>query len=335
MADFFPINKMISKLNVAPLQPAYFRVDISAPRVLAGLNLIQSDTISMMCENAILPGIGLQATTVRQAGIGNIQRRPTDVDFSPFTASFICDGNGEVVRFFQNWMQHIYRFNTDGGIDKFNTDSGLLPTYTFEYPDEYEATITVTQYSNGADVIAPNTLSASPILNNLPRGENRAPPWRDPDKPAQPWVDPDKRGAAPVAPSNIGSSPYTNVQEKPIVEYKIVRAFPYNIGSLDVSWATQNDYHLLQVQFYYESWQTNLINQGSRYTPTSYSKAKGLDVFENGSFRTRFDEVQQGIERAINNPQEEILRRRLNVAEATDAGRSTSSLFAPPGKTGR
>ena len=205
MASTFKIENIISKLDVAPLQPAYFKV-----------NIIRNNfDVSMLCQNAQLPGIQFQTTDVRQSGIGNVEKRPTDVNFQDFTTSFIVDGRGDIVEYFHTWMQSIYKFDALNGLNTLNPNSNLA-TYMFEYPSAYESIIEISQYAVGP-------------------------------------------GVAGDAESEI---------EKEVIQYKLFRAFPYSIGTLQVGWDSVNQYHILPVQFYYQSWSSNKIRAGEVYEPS-------------------------------------------------------------------
>lgn len=228
MADIFPIQKMISKLRTAPLQPAYFQVKITPPGYLAGL--IGADSISMYCQRAQLPGIQMQASGIRQSGVGNVERRPTDVDFQDFQATFICDGEGEIIKFFHRWMQSIYKFDAGNGLNQ-QTNRGLK-TYTHEYPSEYESTVEIVQYQVGND-------------------SDRS--------------------------SDVGSNLRTS-SEIPVVTYTLYRAYPHNVGTLSTDWATQADYHLLPVSFYFQSWSSNYLDTGSSYDVPGTYNPPALDI---------------------------------------------------------
>jgi hypothetical protein len=229
MADIFPINKMISKLKVAPLQPAYFRVTITAPHLTG---LIASDSISMYCQRAQLPGIQFQASSVRQSGVGNIERRPTDTDFQDFQGVFICDGEGEIIKFFHRWMQSIYKFDSVNGLNQ-QTNRGLK-TYTFEYPENYESIIEITQYQVGND--------------------------------------------SDISTTGAGSNLRTSA-EVPVVTYTLNRAYPHQIGALATDWSTQNDYHLLPVNFHFQSWSSNYLDKGTSYDVPGTYNAPDLDIY--------------------------------------------------------
>jgi hypothetical protein len=251
MADIFPINKMVSKLRVAPLQPAYFQVKITAPHLTG---LIGSDSISMYCQRAQLPGIQIQASSIRQSGVGNIERRPTDVDFQDLQLTFICDGDGEIMKFFHRWMQSIYKFDAINGLNQ-QTSRGLK-TYTYEYPKNYESTIEIIQYQIGNDS--------------------------------------DRKT------SETGTSLRT-ASEVPVIQYILGRAYPHNVGTLSADWAAQNEYHLLPVSFYFQSWSSNYLERGTSYDVADSYNAPALDI-TNNIVKSTIQDAVVGLNNAKNNP---------------------------------
>lgn len=232
MASIFSIDNIIGKLNVTPLQPAYFQVRITTKHLLG---LIPNDSISLLCMRASLPGISIQANPVRQSGVGNNEKRPADVDFQDFSTSFICDGKGEIVKFFHRWMQSIYKFDAENGLNS-QLGSGLK-TYTFEYPDTYEASIEITQYQVGND----SDKSSSK------QGTNRR-----------------------------------TAEEQPAIVYKFYRAYPHTIGTMETDWNTRDEFHVLPVSFYYQSWSSNYLESGTSYDVPSTYLPPSLDYAKSG-----------------------------------------------------
>lgn len=229
MADIFPIDKILNKLKTAPLQPAYFQVTIDNKNLVG---LVPYDTVPLLCQNATLPGVSISATDNRRSGVGNIEKRPNDISFQDLSLSFMVDGKGDVVKLFQRWIQSIYKFDAGNGLN--NVSRAGLKTYTFEYPDTYESTITITQYQIGDE-------------SNPPQGPN------------------------------FGSNKRT-ANENSVIQYKLYNAYPHTIGSMETGWSTVNQYHVLPVQFYYQSWSSNLLEVGSTYQPTDSYKPGRLDI---------------------------------------------------------
>lgn len=235
MASTFKIENIISKLDVAPLQPAYFKVNIAR----------NNFDVSMLCQNAQLPGIQFNTTDVRHYGMGNIERRPTDVNFQDFNTAFIVDGRGEIVEYFHSWMQSIYKFDAINGIDRQIESSGLN-TFNFEYPENYESVIEISQYA--------------------------------------------------VGPNAAGS--VDNEIEKEIIQYKLFRAFPYSVGTLEVRWDADNQYHILPIQFYYQSWSSNKIQASTSYSPSLTFKPPRVDFPVNNVIREAGAIIVGGIQEA-------------------------------------
>ena len=206
--SIFNINNLSAALKTTPLQPALFQARFYSPRSYGG---VDSSAVTILCQDAVLPGIGLEATGIKIHGYGNIERRPTDIQFQDFSASFILDGNGDVMSFFQNWINRIYKFDAANGLNQSNAG---IKTYTFEYPENYEGTIEVSQYQ---------------------------------------------------------------VDESEKIQYKLSRAYPHSIGQLQVAYGAYDQIHILPIQFYYQSWSSNMLRQGQTYDVSSTYNMPSLD----------------------------------------------------------
>jgi hypothetical protein len=69
--------------------------------------------------------------------------------------------------------------------------------------------------------------------------------------------------------------------EVPVITYTLYRAYPHNVGTLSTDWATENDYHLLPVSFYFQSWSSNYLDTGTSYDVADSYNPPTLDVTNN------------------------------------------------------
>jgi hypothetical protein len=140
----FNINEIASALSsVNGLTFAsHFDVMITTPQWANGSQEIVRQ-IPMLCTASQLPGIGFQTTDIRPHGYGLFERRPIFANFTTVNLSFYCDGQGNLIKFFQSWAQNINNFNTSQGTA---TTVNGAKMHDFQYPDWYETTIEISQY---------------------------------------------------------------------------------------------------------------------------------------------------------------------------------------------
>ena len=122
--------------------------------------------IPMLCTTGQLPGIGFQTTDIRPHGYGLFERRPIFANFTTVTLSFYCDGDGNLIKFFQSWAKNINNFNTEQSTDSASNGAKM---HDFQYPDWYETTIELTQYRTTGDKVLSWKLNrAYPLtINNM------------------------------------------------------------------------------------------------------------------------------------------------------------------------
>jgi len=167
-------------------------------------------------------------------------------------------------------MQSIYKFDAGNGLSQ--VTSRGLKTYTYEYPENYESTIKITQYSIGNDEFQNMTRAITTAGNAIGGSMGLV-------------------GTLASLGANLvnkvrGS---TQVPEKPIVEYTLYRAFPHRLSSLQTDWASQNQYHSLPVHFHFQSWSSNFVSTGSRFDSGATYLPQALDVDTAGTVKTGVD----------------------------------------------
>lgn len=121
-------------------RPAHFLVAIpQAPKWFAG----NSRFLSYMCSAAALPGTQIITSEERQSGYGPSRKVPYDVAHGDITLTFFCDGDGQVIAFFDQWLRNTVAF---GNPDRSNPISGAS-FGEVQYPEHYETTMQIYQYN--------------------------------------------------------------------------------------------------------------------------------------------------------------------------------------------
>ena len=97
------------------------------------VNMVPRDLV-YMCEAAEFPGRGFDVTQIRYWGAGQVF--PNNTLYETSNLSFICRQDSVERAFFDNWMELI----------------NPTTNFTFEYPENYYATIQIFHLSEVADV---------------------------------------------------------------------------------------------------------------------------------------------------------------------------------------
>ena len=157
----FSINGMLGTINAngGLTKASKYLVTITAPSVNSNL----ATDIPFFCESAQLPGIGMQTDEIRQAGYGNIEKRPYASIFQDVNLSFFNDSDSKVLSFLHSWMQSVYNFNDDTS-PYAASERGLIKN-TFAYPKEYFGTINITHYDDAEQKVITYTLNEAYPLN--------------------------------------------------------------------------------------------------------------------------------------------------------------------------
>ena len=114
-----------------------FLITFPTPRVLLGNGpgLSINRSIEFWCESVNMPGYQLMQHDTRRWTYGPSEKRPFAPNFQSLQCSFIADGEGNIWKFFNNWLQSILPHDTENG---FNAQSafGGYP-YELSYKENY------------------------------------------------------------------------------------------------------------------------------------------------------------------------------------------------------
>lgn len=137
-----------------------FDVEITPPKIILGSKA--ASKISLYAEGAALSGRTISTVDVNRYGYGPHEKIPYSMQYNDFTLQVIGDGQGEMYKFFYNWMQGIVRGDSDVLRDK--TDGGGKKAYEVEFKENYAVDIVVRQYNEqGETIFATRLTDAFPI----------------------------------------------------------------------------------------------------------------------------------------------------------------------------
>lgn len=123
------ISEFLSVINRSNglSSPNRVRTTITGPSLLG----ISRD-LAAFCPISALPGVQIENELIRHAGIGKTEQRPTDINFNSIGLQFFCDNNGDVLKYFHDWMDLIV-----------STKESVSNTSLFSFPDDYVGTVEI------------------------------------------------------------------------------------------------------------------------------------------------------------------------------------------------
>lgn len=145
----FNIQEILSNINGQNglLTPAHFMVTVTTSSVMNEGHALR--IIPFFCDTAQIPGVSYQSQEILRYGYGVPEKRPTLAVFSEWTASFYCDVNGDIRKFFEEWMGVISNLNIS---QKGRTTNGLN-VYDFQYPNKYQTIIEIAQFDSSGEIV--------------------------------------------------------------------------------------------------------------------------------------------------------------------------------------
>ena len=117
--------------------------------------------ISLRCENVNLPGVNLaSADGPPRYGYGPTQKNPYGVMFNEMSITFMIDKDGDIHKFFYEWLNTIVNFNGHGGARLRDSIGpvGKMKTYEVGYKDSFSTDIKINVYNDDASTSDLKTL---------------------------------------------------------------------------------------------------------------------------------------------------------------------------------
>jgi hypothetical protein len=118
-----------------------FAVDIKAGNIAntLGFTQNQTQTISLLAYEAVLPGASYELGSVFGDRQGVTEQYPTKRIYPPVDVSFYIKYDYDVLRFFNGWMDLISPLNEGGGVAQ-------NAYFKFNYPNKYECNINIVKF---------------------------------------------------------------------------------------------------------------------------------------------------------------------------------------------
>jgi len=137
-----------------------FVVQITPPPSL----LADARTLTFLCNSISLPGFLFLTEDVRSKGYGLVEKRLSGVDFDDLSLTFMCDNKGFVINFFNKWGQIMSSFDPAHA----NKLVDGMSIETINYPEDYQATVTIYVQDPAGNNYLVYTLYNSQLLNISP-----------------------------------------------------------------------------------------------------------------------------------------------------------------------
>jgi hypothetical protein len=96
-------------------------------------------------DSVRLPSVVIDTYETKRYGIGPSIKNATNVRFEPFSASLLNDGNFDLLKLFQKWVDLVFDFS---GRIQTNGGQNLNPLYLTSYKKNYTTDIDVKVYDN-------------------------------------------------------------------------------------------------------------------------------------------------------------------------------------------
>lgn len=110
-------------------------------------------SIEYWCESVALPGYQFMMGDTRRWTYGPIEKRP----FAPNTVSlqsvFLSDGNGDMLKFFNSWMNNIIPHYVPNSFNSAAQGAGGMAPYEVRYKQEYATDLHIYVYRPDGPVV--------------------------------------------------------------------------------------------------------------------------------------------------------------------------------------
>lgn len=146
--------------NNGYLSPNKFQLLVTPPPILQAQGMISGGNhqsvadimqqLTFRVDGVTAPSISLNLYDVNRYGVGPIQKIPYNATFNTMSLTFICDGYGDLWKFWNDWMRNIFGFSgTTNGQNGILNDLG---SYALSYKSDYSTAITLNAFDSFGEI---------------------------------------------------------------------------------------------------------------------------------------------------------------------------------------
>jgi hypothetical protein len=179
--SFFNVEKFKSQLNegYGLFKPTLFYVTIGVPKFTRDLvedgtqKMVRKQTdpygsenpaerLQFLCSSASLPGVQIITSDHRRQNMGTFDRRPFGVQVTDIPLTFMLDGRGFVLKYFNQWANAIVNADLRNG----ERGEGVVKgqgLYEIGYRDSYVTDITITTLTGTSDTGLADSGGEAPV----------------------------------------------------------------------------------------------------------------------------------------------------------------------------
>jgi hypothetical protein len=179
--SFFNVEKFKSQLNegYGLFKPTLFYVTIGVPKFTRDLvedgtqKMVRKQTdpygsenpaerLQFLCSSASLPGVQIITSDHRRQNMGTFDRRPFGVQVTDIPLTFMLDGRGFVLKYFNQWANAIVNADLRNG----ERGEGVVKgqgLYEIGYRDSYVTDITITTLTGTSDTDKVDSGKEAPV----------------------------------------------------------------------------------------------------------------------------------------------------------------------------
>ena len=263
--SFFNIERFKSELSTqyGLFRPTLFYVDIGVPPFVTKLTNAKKETapgytgkgvkegkefwlqdpkerLRFLCSSASLPGVQILTSDHRRQNMGVFDRRPFGVQVTDIPLTFMLDGRGFVLKFFNQWANAIVNADhRNGELGETALEHGL---YEIGYRDSYITDVKITTLTGTQDPDIKFVGDEAPMVGG----------YKYPiDRPGQ---------------------------QVEIATYTLNEAFPIQIGDVSVAWNAENQFSTLPIQFTFRGYSLDQLPTGKTTTARSFSMSEWIGI---------------------------------------------------------
>ena len=179
--SFFNVEQFKSQISegYGLFKPTLFYVTIGVPKFT--LDIVEDDTqrevrkqndpygsekpaerLRFLCSSASLPGVQIITSDHRRQNMGTFDRRPFGVQVTDIPLTFMLDGRGFVLKYFNQWANAIVNADLRNG----ERGEGVVKgqgLYEIGYRDSYVTDITITTLTGTSDTDKVDSGKEAPV----------------------------------------------------------------------------------------------------------------------------------------------------------------------------